>query len=366
MGAAGPLEPLLLEFLRSLPNAEVRFGCEVVDLNQRGDLVWAVVRSANDPSSTEELQAEFAVGADGAHSVVRRALGIPMQGTRRPGGVPPGGVSGTAPGPPLRSVCHLQSGGRRRGRPTGAKQPLGSVAWSGAGPWACTTSSARGSPTAPAAMPPTRCLVTSTGAPVTVGRAMASLDPGSPRQGLDRVGRTAGQAMASREGPRFICAGRRPPAPGRHGRGARHRPERCLAIASRRQGGRPLGMLYLGAPPGRACGTGCRRPGDGRKPSPMTLSDPFVTRRDETARFGGPMRTPPFAPQRQLARLNERPETRGTRARLSPGGSDDALAGILLVANEGGARLPRNRGKPGLPPARRRARRAWRSRPRVT
>ncbi|MBV9798074.1 MAG: FAD-dependent monooxygenase, partial [Solirubrobacterales bacterium] len=39
------LEPLLLELLRSLPNAEVRFGCEVVDLNQRGDLVWAVVRS---------------------------------------------------------------------------------------------------------------------------------------------------------------------------------------------------------------------------------------------------------------------------------------------------------------------------------
>ncbi|MBV9422128.1 MAG: FAD-dependent monooxygenase [Solirubrobacterales bacterium] len=74
------LEPLLLELLRSLPNAEVRFGCDVVDLNQRGERVRAVVQSANDPSTTDELHAGFAVGADGTHSVVRDALGIPLHG----------------------------------------------------------------------------------------------------------------------------------------------------------------------------------------------------------------------------------------------------------------------------------------------
>ncbi|MBV9336615.1 MAG: FAD-dependent monooxygenase, partial [Solirubrobacterales bacterium] len=74
------LEPLLLELLRSLPTAEVRFDCELVDLNHRGDCVRAVVRWGNDHARTDELQAQFAAGADGAHSAVRSAVGIAMNG----------------------------------------------------------------------------------------------------------------------------------------------------------------------------------------------------------------------------------------------------------------------------------------------
>jgi 2-polyprenyl-6-methoxyphenol hydroxylase-like FAD-dependent oxidoreductase len=73
------LEPILLAYLRSSPHATVRFGCELVSLQQRDEAtrVSLLDHSAGD---TREAQATFVLGADGAHSVVREHLGISMVG----------------------------------------------------------------------------------------------------------------------------------------------------------------------------------------------------------------------------------------------------------------------------------------------
>ena len=72
------LEPLLLGLLRSLPSAEVRFGCELVDAKASHDGVQVSLRMGN--SNFEELHAEFVIGADGAHSIVRNLASIRMEG----------------------------------------------------------------------------------------------------------------------------------------------------------------------------------------------------------------------------------------------------------------------------------------------
>jgi putative polyketide hydroxylase len=84
------LEPILLASLRSSPLAEVRFGCELVTLQQGYDeddeddegqheRVHAVLLDRGS-DRTQEVEAHFVVGADGAHSAVRDALGIGMVG----------------------------------------------------------------------------------------------------------------------------------------------------------------------------------------------------------------------------------------------------------------------------------------------
>jgi putative polyketide hydroxylase len=73
------LEPLLLALARSLPSAEVRFGCELVALRQDADGVRAGVRSPGS-DQVQEIRARFAIGADGAHSAIRSQLGIRMDG----------------------------------------------------------------------------------------------------------------------------------------------------------------------------------------------------------------------------------------------------------------------------------------------
>jgi putative polyketide hydroxylase len=73
------LEPVLLEHLRSLEFARVELGTEVVGLDNRPDGVRAILRDT--ALGTERLvHADYAVAADGAHSTVRAALGIPMRG----------------------------------------------------------------------------------------------------------------------------------------------------------------------------------------------------------------------------------------------------------------------------------------------
>jgi 2-polyprenyl-6-methoxyphenol hydroxylase-like FAD-dependent oxidoreductase len=73
------LEPILLDYLRGSPHATVRFGYELVSLQQRDGAaqVSLLNRSAGD---MWEAQAHFVLGADGAHSVVRERSGIAMVG----------------------------------------------------------------------------------------------------------------------------------------------------------------------------------------------------------------------------------------------------------------------------------------------
>ena len=62
----------------------VRYGCEVVSFRQDPDGVTAVLRSGDDSTGgLREVRAEYLAGADGGHSIVRRALGIEFAGETR-------------------------------------------------------------------------------------------------------------------------------------------------------------------------------------------------------------------------------------------------------------------------------------------
>jgi putative polyketide hydroxylase len=71
------LEPVLLRHARRV-GACVRFGTELVSLHSRRDGVEAVVREGIGPPRT--IRARYVIGADGAHSVVRSAVGVTMSG----------------------------------------------------------------------------------------------------------------------------------------------------------------------------------------------------------------------------------------------------------------------------------------------
>jgi putative polyketide hydroxylase len=71
------LEPVLMEHLLSLPGASVRLGTEVIAMSQDDDGVTVTLREGDETST---LRAAFVIGADGAHSAVRRYAGITMEG----------------------------------------------------------------------------------------------------------------------------------------------------------------------------------------------------------------------------------------------------------------------------------------------
>jgi putative polyketide hydroxylase len=73
------LEPVLLRHLRSLEAARVEFGTEVVGVESRSNGVRVVLRDVAGGAS-RVVEARYLVAADGAHSAVRAALGIRMQG----------------------------------------------------------------------------------------------------------------------------------------------------------------------------------------------------------------------------------------------------------------------------------------------
>ena len=73
------VEPLLLGLLADAAAAEVRFGCELVDLAQHDGRVVATLREAAS-GQVRELETDYVIGADGAHSTVRALLGIGMDG----------------------------------------------------------------------------------------------------------------------------------------------------------------------------------------------------------------------------------------------------------------------------------------------
>ncbi len=72
------LEPLLKSVAESIPNVDVRYGCEFIAFEQDAGSVTARVKTSN--GKTSELSALYLVGCDGGSSAVRRQLGIKLEG----------------------------------------------------------------------------------------------------------------------------------------------------------------------------------------------------------------------------------------------------------------------------------------------
>src|SRR3954454_21367799 len=77
--AQDQLEPVLGAAVGAQPTAQLRFGTELVSLTDRGDRVTATLRDTT-RNGTDTVEADYLIGADGAHSTVRRLLGIEMTG----------------------------------------------------------------------------------------------------------------------------------------------------------------------------------------------------------------------------------------------------------------------------------------------
>jgi 2-polyprenyl-6-methoxyphenol hydroxylase-like FAD-dependent oxidoreductase len=73
------LEPILLEHLRSLPGTRVHLHTEVVGVKALPGDVEVVLRDGAS-GDLRTVRASYVVAADGAHSRIRRALGIAMRG----------------------------------------------------------------------------------------------------------------------------------------------------------------------------------------------------------------------------------------------------------------------------------------------
>lgn len=72
-------EPLLLAHLQAAPTATVCFGAQFVALGQDSDGVRAIVLDV-ESGRERQVVARYAIAADGAHSTMRRELGIAMEG----------------------------------------------------------------------------------------------------------------------------------------------------------------------------------------------------------------------------------------------------------------------------------------------
>jgi 3-(3-hydroxy-phenyl)propionate hydroxylase len=68
---------LLLERLRKLPNVEVLFGHEVIEVTQTNGAVAVEVQGSQ---GTKSHAGSYLIGADGGRSVVRKQCGIPFEG----------------------------------------------------------------------------------------------------------------------------------------------------------------------------------------------------------------------------------------------------------------------------------------------
>ncbi|HET6868867.1 MAG TPA: FAD-dependent monooxygenase [Solirubrobacteraceae bacterium] len=74
------LERVLLDHLWSLGPTRIELGTTFVDLEDHGDHVRVILREA--AGRTRVVTARYVVAADGAHSRIRNALGIPMRGSQ--------------------------------------------------------------------------------------------------------------------------------------------------------------------------------------------------------------------------------------------------------------------------------------------
>jgi len=78
------VEDILLSHLQR-SGVKVEYGVEAFDLDQSDNMVLVRVRHPGQDRS-EEIQAPYAIGADGAHSLVRRKLGLHFEGEAYPQG----------------------------------------------------------------------------------------------------------------------------------------------------------------------------------------------------------------------------------------------------------------------------------------
>jgi 3-(3-hydroxy-phenyl)propionate hydroxylase len=69
--------PIVLEQLRKMPHAEVRFSCRVENITQNGTGVRVVTQT---PDGPEDFEAGWVIGADGGGSAVRKCAGIEFNG----------------------------------------------------------------------------------------------------------------------------------------------------------------------------------------------------------------------------------------------------------------------------------------------
>ena len=66
----------------------VEFGSELKGFKQSEDHVTAqIIRRSNGEESIEETQVPWLIGTDGAHSIVRKTLGLSFLGETRPADV---------------------------------------------------------------------------------------------------------------------------------------------------------------------------------------------------------------------------------------------------------------------------------------
>jgi 2-polyprenyl-6-methoxyphenol hydroxylase-like FAD-dependent oxidoreductase len=72
------LEPLLKSIAEELPSVTVRYGCELLSFADDSRSVTATVKSSG--GATSAITAHYVVGCDGGSSVVRKDLGIALQG----------------------------------------------------------------------------------------------------------------------------------------------------------------------------------------------------------------------------------------------------------------------------------------------
>jgi 2-polyprenyl-6-methoxyphenol hydroxylase-like FAD-dependent oxidoreductase len=74
------VEEVMRRHAESLPGVQIRFSCELTDVGQTDDLVHATARALGTGTDLT-IEADYLVGADGARSTVRDAIGARMIGT---------------------------------------------------------------------------------------------------------------------------------------------------------------------------------------------------------------------------------------------------------------------------------------------
>jgi 3-(3-hydroxy-phenyl)propionate hydroxylase len=71
------LSPILFAHARATGLVDIRLGAEVTEVSQDGD---KVVAKAMIDGEARAFEGRYLIGADGAHSIVRRSLGLPLEG----------------------------------------------------------------------------------------------------------------------------------------------------------------------------------------------------------------------------------------------------------------------------------------------
>src|SRR5690606_33776693 len=73
------LEPILREHAATFPSVTLVYGTRLDSFEQDEDGVTALV--VDRTGASRRVRAQYLVGCDGAHSTVRRALGVRLRGT---------------------------------------------------------------------------------------------------------------------------------------------------------------------------------------------------------------------------------------------------------------------------------------------